>query len=72
MGPGEALVAAQRLGVTQVLPTHHEAVFSDPLAEHVITTAPANPAATFAARMAQELPAVRYQAPSAGDVVALA
>ena len=71
MGPTQALQAAELLGVRTVLPTHHQAVFSDPLAEHVITKAPREPETTFRQLLAAKRPNIVYRSPAAGELIAL-
>lgn len=72
MDPEQATRATQLLGSAQVFPSHAEASYSDPLAEHVLSTSVSNAAAEFARRVAAKLPQVRTELPGPGELVKLA
>jgi L-ascorbate metabolism protein UlaG (beta-lactamase superfamily) len=68
----DAVRAAGVLGVTQVMPSHAEARFTDPLARHVLTVTSAQRGAEpFARELARSLPNVRCLTPRPGDRVAV-
>jgi L-ascorbate metabolism protein UlaG (beta-lactamase superfamily) len=68
----EAARAAAVLGVRQVIPSHGEARFTDPLAEHVLTvTSEAAGAVRLARELARALPNVHCAQPKPGDRVAV-
>jgi L-ascorbate metabolism protein UlaG (beta-lactamase superfamily) len=71
MTPEDAVEAARTLGVRAAMPSHAEAVFSDPLVAHALATTIAGAPARFAGAMARALPAVSCLVPAAGDLVAL-
>ncbi len=71
MTPADAVIAARQLGVRGVIPSHAEALFSDPVAEHLLTENIASAAAKFATLAARRLPNVSCRVPAAGNVVLL-
>ncbi len=71
MTPADAIIAAKQLGVRGVIPSHAEAVFSDSLAEHLLTENIASSAEKFAALAARQLPKVVCHVPLPGDAVLL-
>jgi ribonuclease BN (tRNA processing enzyme) len=71
MTPTDAVIAAGRLGAPLVLPSHAEAVFSDPFVEAALASTVSGAAAAFAKGIARALPAVRCAVPAAGELVPL-
>jgi L-ascorbate metabolism protein UlaG (beta-lactamase superfamily) len=71
MGADDAVLAARVLGVSAVMASHAESVFTDPLAEHVLTASVPGGVERFRATMAAELPAVRCEAPAPGGLVSI-
>ena len=71
MTPEDAVTAARTLRSKLVLPSHAEAVFSDPLAAHVLASTVARARFLFAEEMASALPGVRCVVPAAGELVAV-
>lgn len=69
MDPALAVEATRRLRSTQVFPSHHEAGYSDPLAEHVLSTTVRGAAADFSARVARELSDVSAEHPAPGELI---
>jgi L-ascorbate metabolism protein UlaG (beta-lactamase superfamily) len=65
----EATRAAHLLGVRGVMPSHAEARFTDPLAEHVLTASSHAGAERFRREMATRLPHVRCAVPEPGERV---
>lgn len=72
MDPEQAARATEILRSAQVFPSHAEASYSDPLAEHVLSTTVSNAATKFAARVAAKLPQVRTELTEPGQLVRLA
>ena len=72
MNPEDAVRAAAVLGVSSVMPTHAEAVFSDPLVKHLLATTVADAPAKFGALIASELSAITCHLPLPGEGFALA
>jgi L-ascorbate metabolism protein UlaG (beta-lactamase superfamily) len=62
MNPEEAARAAVELGCCQVLPTHADAAYTDPLARHVLSTTVPEPVAALRAALG----AARQNAPEQG------
>lgn len=71
MNAAEAVRAARELGVRGVMPSHSEARFTDPLAEHVLSTSENGGVARFRREMKRSLPDVVCQVPAPGVRVAL-
>ncbi len=71
MTPEDAVEAARILKSPLVMPSHAEAVFSDPIAAHVLASTVAGAGAKFGAAMAKALPTMRCVVPSAGERIAL-
>lgn len=71
MTPEDAARAVRTLGAKLVVPSHAEAIYSDALAEHVLTSAVARARARFADVMASSLPRVRCVVPGPGDRILL-
>lgn len=71
MTPEDAVEAARILGSPLVMPSHAEAVFSDPIAAHVLASTVANAGPKFGAAMAEALPSIRCVVPAPGDRIAL-
>jgi L-ascorbate metabolism protein UlaG (beta-lactamase superfamily) len=71
MTPDDAVTAARTLRSKLVLPSHAEAVFSDPLAGHLLASTVARARFLFGEQMAQALPGVRCVVPVAGELVAI-
>jgi len=69
MTPEDAVTAARMLKSKLVLPSHAEAVFSDPLAAHVLASTVARARFVFGEQMARELPDVRCVVPQPGELV---
>lgn len=69
MTPEDAVVAARTLKSKVVLPSHAEAIFSDPIAAHVLASAVPRARFTFAEAMGRALPGVRCVVPEAGELV---
>lgn len=69
--PGEAVSAAQQLGVEGVCPSHADAVFKDWLAEHLLAEQIVGAVAAFRQQLAERLPQVAFHAPRLGQWVAL-
>ena len=69
MTPGDAVIAARTLKSKLVLPSHAEAVFSDPLAAHLLASTVARARFVFGEQMARELPEVRCVVPQPGELV---
>lgn len=55
MTPADAVEASKLLGSRLVMPSHAEAYFSDPIAEHILASAPPKPRETFRAGVEREL-----------------
>ncbi len=71
MTPEDAVTAARMLGSKLVLPSHAEAVFSDPLVAHVLASTVARARFVFGEQMARALPGVRCVVPGPGELVAI-
>ena len=71
MTPDDAVTAAKTLGAKTVIPSHAEAEFSDPLAEHFLASTVPRARFRFAEEAARALPGVRCVVPRAGDLVSL-
>lgn len=69
MTPEDAVLAAQRLGVKAVMPSHAEAYFSDVLVDCCIARMVPDAPTRFAQLMAERLPDVRCEVPNPGDWV---
>ena len=69
MTPEDAVTAARTLKSKLVLPSHAEAVFSDPVAEHFLASTVPRARFVFGERMARELPGVRCVVPRPGELV---
>jgi L-ascorbate metabolism protein UlaG (beta-lactamase superfamily) len=69
MTPEDAVTAARTLKSKLVIPSHAEAVFSDPLVAHVLASTIARAPSLFAEAMARALPEVRCVVPEAGQRV---
>ena len=66
----DAVRAARELGVRGVTPSHAEARFTDPFAEHALTTSAHAGAELFRREMERALPGVRCEVPLPGAFVA--
>lgn len=71
MTPEDAVTAARTLKSKVVLPSHAEAVFSDPLVSHVLASTVARARFVFAEAMKRELPGVRCTVPEPGELVSV-
>ncbi|MDB5220182.1 MAG: hypothetical protein JWO86_8109 [Myxococcaceae bacterium] len=71
MTPEDAVTAARTLRSKLVLPSHAEAVFSDPLVAHLLASTVARARFLFAEQMARALPGVRCVVPVPGELVAI-
>jgi L-ascorbate metabolism protein UlaG (beta-lactamase superfamily) len=71
MSPDEAVTAAEMLGVSQVIPSHFEVRFFDPLVKHVLTTTVSEPARRLRELVGEKLPAVTCSVPAPGEWVPL-
>lgn len=69
MTPEDAVDAARILGVSLVVPSHAEAIYSDPVAKHVLTATVLQARAKFARAMERTLPAVRCVLPEPGRCI---
>jgi L-ascorbate metabolism protein UlaG (beta-lactamase superfamily) len=69
MTPEDAVRAAHTLKSKLVLPSHAEAVFSDPLAAHVFASTVPRARFVFGEQMARDLPEVRCVVPQPGELV---
>lgn len=70
MTPADAVEAARTLKVKTVIPSHAEAEFSDPIAEHILASTVAGARFVFAEE-ARKLPGLRCVVPQAGELVSL-
>jgi hypothetical protein len=59
------------LKVKTVIPSHAEAEFSDPIAEHLLASTIPRARFVFAEEAARSLPSVRCVLPQAGELVSL-
>jgi L-ascorbate metabolism protein UlaG (beta-lactamase superfamily) len=71
MTPEDAVVAARTLQSKLVLPSHAEAVFSDPLVSHALASTVARARFLFREQMARALPGIRCVVPAPGELVAI-
>ena len=71
MNPEDAVTAARTLKSRIVVPTHAEAVFSDPLVANVLASTVARARFLFGEAMGRALPGVRCVVPEAGELIAL-
>jgi L-ascorbate metabolism protein UlaG (beta-lactamase superfamily) len=71
MTPEDAVVAARALKSRLVIPSHAEAVFSDPIAGHLLASTVARARFVFAEAMGRALPGVRCVVPGPGELVPL-
>lgn len=71
MRPEDAVVAAKRLGVRSVAPSHADAFVRDPLARVAFVDSVENARSKFTTLMKQELPDVFVVSPEPGERVAL-
>lgn len=71
MTPADAVAAAKTLKVKTVIPTHAEAEFSDPIAEHLLASTVARARFVFGEEAARALAGVRCVVPQAGELVSL-
>lgn len=71
MTPDDAVTAARTLGSKLVVPSHAEAVFSDPLVAAGLASTVARARFVFGERMASALSSVRCVVPEAGELVPL-
>jgi L-ascorbate metabolism protein UlaG (beta-lactamase superfamily) len=71
MTPADAAEAAKILKVKTVVPSHAEAEFSDPIAEHILASTVARARFVFGDEAARSLPGVRCMVPQAGELVSL-
>ncbi len=72
MNPEDAVTAARTLKSRLVVPTHAEAVFSDPLVANVLASTVARARFLFGEAMGRALPGVRCVVPEAGELIAIA
>jgi L-ascorbate metabolism protein UlaG (beta-lactamase superfamily) len=71
MNARDAARAAAELGVRAAMPSHADARFTDPLAEHVLTASANGGSERFRSEMARLIPAVRCETPAPGAFVAV-
>lgn len=71
MTPDDAISAARLLQVRGAMPSHAEAMYVDPLAEHVLSTTIPHAAKKFVGLAAEKLRDVRCAYPEAGEFVAI-
>lgn len=71
MTPEDAVIAARTLESRLVLPSHAEAMFSDPLVSHLLASTVARARFLFREQMARALPGVRCVVPVPGELVAI-
>jgi L-ascorbate metabolism protein UlaG (beta-lactamase superfamily) len=69
MTPEDAVTAARELKSKLVVPSHAEAVFSDPLAAYVLASTVPRARFVLGERMARALPDVRCVVPQPGELV---
>jgi L-ascorbate metabolism protein UlaG (beta-lactamase superfamily) len=72
MTPEDAVTAARTLKSRLVVPSHAEAVFSDPLVSHFLASTVDRARFLFGEAMGRALPGVRCVVPAAGELVAVA
>jgi len=71
MTPEDAVTATRTLKSSIVIPSHAEAIFSDPIAEHLLASTVARAKFVFADLVARDLPDVSCKVPNAGALVPL-
>lgn len=71
MTPDDAVTAARVLGSALVVPSHAEAVFSDPLVAAGLASTVARARFVFGERMASALPRTRCVVPQPGELISL-
>jgi L-ascorbate metabolism protein UlaG (beta-lactamase superfamily) len=71
MTPEDAVTAARTLKSKLVLPSHAEAVFSDPIAKHFLASTVDRARFVFAEAMGRALPGVRCVVPVPGELVSV-
>jgi L-ascorbate metabolism protein UlaG (beta-lactamase superfamily) len=71
MTPADAVEAAKILKVKTVIPSHAEAEFSDPIAEHILASTVDRARFVFGEEAARNLAGVRCVVPQAGELVSL-
>lgn len=71
MTPDDAVTAARMLGSALVVPSHAEAVFSDPLVAAGLASTVARARFVFGERMASALPGTRCVVPQPGELISL-
>jgi L-ascorbate metabolism protein UlaG (beta-lactamase superfamily) len=71
MTPADAVQAAKILKVNTVIPSHAEAEFSDPIAEHILASTVPRARFVFGEEAARSLAGVRCVVPQAGELVSL-
>ncbi len=71
MTPDDAVLAARTLKSRLIVPSHAEAVFSDPLVAGFLASTVAHARTLFAEAMGRELPGVRCVVPEPGERVTL-
>jgi L-ascorbate metabolism protein UlaG (beta-lactamase superfamily) len=69
MTPEDAVTAARALASKLVIPSHAEAVFSDPLVSHFLASTVERARFLFGEAMGRELPGVRCVVPQPGELV---
>lgn len=69
MTPDDAVMAARILGSRLVVPSHAEAIFTDPIAEHLLASAEPAAKPRFAEGVRTELPGTRCVVPAPGERV---
>jgi L-ascorbate metabolism protein UlaG (beta-lactamase superfamily) len=71
MTPDDAITAARTLGSKLLIPSHAEAVFSDPLVAAGLASTVARARFVFGERMASALPSARCVIPEPGELIPL-
>ncbi len=71
MTPEDAVTATKTLKSRLVFPSHAEAVFSDPIAEHLLASTVPRARFLFAELVARDLPDVSCKVPNAGELFPL-
>lgn len=71
MTPEDAVTAARTLKSRLVIPSHAEAVFSDPLVANVLASTVARARFLFGEAMGRSLPGVRCVVPASGELIAI-
>ena len=69
MTPADAVTAARTLGVKLALPSHAEARFSDPVAEHLLASTVPQARHRFLELMTAQLPSITCRVPEPGELV---